>query len=303
MSRSGTIAVPSDVAEPIRARQSGLVKISGVRDNRAGMMLRVVRRRCRLTQAELAARAGVSQQTVSVLERGHFDGATLRLIKQVVAPLGVTVGLVLGWKGPELDRLVDARHARLVQAVVSRLGSDWRPVVEYSFNHYGDRGSVDVMAWHAGARALLLVEVKSELVGLEALMRSMDVKVRVVPGAIARERGWHANSVGSVLVLPDEATARRAVDRMAPVFGVALPARTVAVRRWLREPSGPVRGIWFLADTPNRRAVRNPGGVGRVCHPRSSPGHAQDEVASTQSGPFDGRSVEQSASNTPGRRR
>jgi DNA-binding XRE family transcriptional regulator len=256
-----------------------------------------------MTQSELAVLAGVSQQTVSILERGHFDGATLRLVKQVAAPLGVTVDLVFGWKGPELDRLVDARHARLVKAVVSKLGPDWQPVVEYSFNHYGDRGSVDVMAWHAGSRALLLVEVKSELVGLESVLRSIDIKARVVPGAVARERGWRGNSVGSVLVLPDESTARRAVDRMSPVFGVALPAGTVALRRWLREPAGPVRGIWFLADTPHRRAVRNPGSVGRVCHPRSWRRHAQDEVASTGYGPFEGCSAEQSASNTPGRRR
>jgi hypothetical protein len=55
-----------------------------------------------------------------------------------------------------------------VKTVVSRLGGSWQVVVEYTFNHYGDRGSVDVVAWHAGAGALLLVEVKSEPDGLES---------------------------------------------------------------------------------------------------------------------------------------
>jgi hypothetical protein len=106
----------------------------------------------------------------------------------------------------------------------------------------------------------------------------MDVKTRVVPPLLARERGWRVRWLGSVLVLPDEATARRAVAWMSSVFDVALPTRTVAVRRWLREPAGPLRGIWSLADTPGRRVVRNPGSAGRVRRPQRSPLHAREEA-------------------------
>ncbi len=268
-------------------------------EQRAGKVLRAVRRRRGLTQADLAALAGVAQQTVSLLERGMAEAATLRIVKQVAAPLGITVDLTLRWNGPELDRLVDARHARVVKAVVSRLGPQWQTVVEYTFNHFGDRGSVDVLAWHAAARIILLVEVKSELAGLESLLRSMDVKVRVVPPLLVRERGWRVKSLGSVLVLPDESTARRAVARLGPVFSVALPTRTIAVRQWLQEPAGPLRGIWFLADTPTRRAIRNPGSPGRVCRPRRTRVHAEDgaeEARATLSG---GPEPAESAANTP----
>jgi hypothetical protein len=75
------------------------------------------------------------------------------LVKQVAAPLGITADLVVKWNGPELDRLMDARHARVVKAWIARLGPEWEVVVEYSFNHYGYRGSVDVLAWHAANRA------------------------------------------------------------------------------------------------------------------------------------------------------
>ena len=95
------------------------------------MILRAVRRRRRLTQSELARLAGVSQQSVSSLECGLADRATLRRIREVSAPLGITVDLVLRWKGPDLDALVDARHARLVKQVVARLGF-----------RMGDRGGV-----------------------------------------------------------------------------------------------------------------------------------------------------------------
>ena len=270
---------------------------------RAGKVLRIVRRRRGLTQANLAAMAGVAQQTVSLLERGKADGSTLRTIKKVAAPLGITVDLVLRWKGPELDRLVDARHAMLVRAVVSRLGPDWQVVVEYTFNHYGDRGSVDVLAWHAGARMVLLVEVKTELDSLEAVLRSMDVKTRVVPALLARDRGWRGQLGGSVLVLPDDSASRRAVARLSPVFDVALPGRTMMVRQWLRKPVGPLRGIWFLADTPARRVVRNPGSAGLVCHPRRTRVHAGDEGVKVLATGSEGPATAESAANTPTRRR
>jgi transcriptional regulator with XRE-family HTH domain len=270
---------------------------------RAGKVLRIVRRRRGWTQADLAALAAVAQQTVSLLERGKADGSTLRTIKKVAAPLGITVDLVLRWKGPELDRLADARHARLVKGVVSRLGAGWQVVVEYTFNHYGDRGSVDVLAWHAGARTLLLVEVKTELDSLEAVLRSMDVKTRVVPALLARDRGWRGQSIGSVLVLPDDSASRRAVARLSPVFSVALPGRTIMVRQWLRKPVGPLRGIWFLSDTPTRRVIRNPGSAGLVCHARRTRVHAQSGEEKVPATGSEGPATAESAANTPTRRR
>ncbi len=232
-----------------------------------------------MRQVDLAERAGVSQQTVSLLERGMMDYMSVRTLKRVAEALGITVDLALGWKGPELERLTDARHARLVKAVLSRLGPEWKAVVEYTFNDFGDRGSVDVLGWHSAAQALLLVEVKSELVSLEAVLRSMDVKIRVVPRLVERDRRWHARTVGSVMVLPDESSSRRAVELLASVFDVALPSRTVSVRRWLTRPFVPLRGIWFLADTSTRRAVRNPGSAGRVCRPGPPRVHARAGVA------------------------
>jgi transcriptional regulator with XRE-family HTH domain len=265
---------------------------------RAGRILRAVRRRKRLTQSDLAGLAGVSQETVSRIERGVADSATLHTIRRVTAPLGITVDLVFRWNGPELERLVDARHARLVNKVVSGFGPEWQVVVEYTFNSYGDRGAVDVLAWHATARIVLLVEIKSEFVGLESVLRSMDVKVRVVPSLVARERGWRARAVGSVLVLPDEATARRVVSRLAPVLDVALPARTVAVRRWLRAPVGPLRGVWFLADTPGRCAIRNPGSAGRIRHGQTEMVRAQGGVSKSPLRPQEAAATAMSADST-----
>jgi DNA-binding XRE family transcriptional regulator len=233
-------------------------------DLRVGACIRAERRRRGLRQVEVAAIAGVAQQTVSAVENGRAGDMSVRTVRQICAALGICVELDLKTRGPDLGGLADARHASLVAAVVALLGPAWRSVPEYSFNEYGDRGSVDVLAWNAAAGALLLIEVKSEIVDLQATLRSMDVKARVLPGVVRRDHLWRPGAVGSVLVLPDESTARRQVASHSPAFDAALPARTVAVRRWVRAPSDNLRGLWFLADTPARRAIRNPGSRGRV---------------------------------------
>ena len=54
--------------------------------------------------------------------------------------------------------------------------------------------------------------------------------------------------IGRLLVLPASSMARRRVAMLDPVLGVAFPDRGEAVRRWLREPSGPLSGILFQPD-------------------------------------------------------
>ncbi len=60
---------------------------------------------------------------------------------------------------------------------------------EYEFNHYGDRGSVDLLAWHPTERVLLIIEVKSALTDLQATLMSYARKLRIVPDLVAHARG------------------------------------------------------------------------------------------------------------------
>jgi len=227
-----------------------------------GAVVRAVRRRLRLSQRELAARAGVSQQTVSLIERGRLDMVGLATLRRVGAALGIEMSLAPRWRGPELDRLLDAGHAAVVEAVVSELRErSWTVLVEWSFNRYGERGSVDVLAWHPDRSALVVVEVKTRIVDLQDLLSTLDRKVRIAAELLPKERGWRPVGVGRIVVLPDTSTSRDAVDRHRATFGVALPGRTIAVRRWLRAPAHDLRAVWFLRSTnqaggPGRHAVR-----------------------------------------------
>jgi transcriptional regulator with XRE-family HTH domain len=220
-----------------------------VDDKRVGEIIRAVRRRARLTQAALAARAGTSQPVVSDLERGHFEEVGLPLARRVCAALDVRLPLAPQWRGGDLFHLLDATHAALVEATISRLAAiGWQCAPEYTFSHFGERGSVDIVAWHAGAAALLVVEVKSRLVDLQDLFASMNRKGRLVPLLVAREQAWHACAIGLMLVVPASTTTYGLVRRHAALFRAALPARSRAVWDWLCRPSGSLRGVWFLPN-------------------------------------------------------
>jgi transcriptional regulator with XRE-family HTH domain len=215
---------------------------------RVGLSLRALRRRRRLSQERLASRVGLSRQTIVRIERGHADSLTLRTIERVATALGASVNLRILWHGEGLDRLLDAAHADLTDAVLQLLRSmGWEVATELSFNMRGDRGTIDILGFHADTGSLLVIEIKSVVPDLQAMLGTLDRKVRVAE-AVASERGWRAQTVSRLLVLPDDRTARRRVERHGAVFGTALPSRTVTVRQWLKAPVGRLAGILFLSD-------------------------------------------------------
>ena len=223
-----------------------------------GNTFRAIRIDMRLRQTDLAARAGVSQQTVSRLECGRFGGLSLDAYCRIAEVLDADIRLAPSWRGAKLDRLIDRRHALLQNEVVRLLGTwGWQVGAETSFNHFGDRGSVDVLAWRADDRALLIVEIKTEIANLEETLRVLDMKTRVVPGVVYRAGDWRPSIVGTVLVLPDATAHRALVARHSALVAAALPARTSAVRHWLAVPSGHIRGIWFLGGSGAGGAMRN----------------------------------------------
>jgi hypothetical protein len=178
---------------------------------------------------------------------------------------------------------LDERHAVFVRVVVERLtGLGWSCVPEFTFNEWGERGSIDVFAWHPGRQAILCLEIKTRLVDLQDLLSAEDRKRRLAPD-LARRMGWRPLVVGSVLVLPEETWARNAVSRYRALFDAKFPLRTVEVRDWLRNPTSGMGGIWFLVydvpGDPKRRFAgsmrvrpRRPSSSGQL--PRSGPANA-----------------------------
>lgn len=213
----------------------------------------------------MARTAGSSRTTLARIESGDVTGVTVGTLVAAFEAVGARVEIRPIWHGAAMDRLLDEGHARLSGQALKLLRDwGWDTQVEVSFAHYGERGSIDILAWHAPSRTLLVVEIKTELGGLDGLLRPLDVKVRLAGGIAAERFGWRAAQVCSVVVLPEDARARRQVARHAAVLDVALPHRSREVRSWLREPVGALRGLWFLSSSREAGVTRNPSSVRRV---------------------------------------
>jgi transcriptional regulator with XRE-family HTH domain len=208
------------------------------------------------TQAQVARRAGVSQQLVSDVERGHVLPMTLATLRSVGAAVGASVTLEAGWRGPRLEQLLDVHHSRLAQRTqreLERLG--WVVQVEVTFSRYGERGSIDLLAYHVASGILLVVEVKTIVPDLQAMLRSVDMKVRLSPDEAARFR-WRPAVVVPCLVLASGSTNRRRVEQFSGLLA-RFAVRGAAVRAWLRQPSPLAPGIGLLLV---RSVSSTPGG-------------------------------------------
>lgn len=224
--------------------------------------LRALRRRKGWRQADLGERAGVSRDVVSRAERAELAGMTMDSLDRIAAALGGTLAVDLRWHGADLDRLIDRDHALLQDVTARRLESlGWVVRSEVTFNHYGDRGSCDLVAWHASTRTLLIVEAKSRLGNLQETLHRLDTKSRL-SAVIARSLGWAGPVVRArALVILDGRTNRRVVAaHPALLGGFAFRGRSAAA--WLRAPSGAGEAqlLWFerLPDSYDSRVTAGP---------------------------------------------
>ena len=239
---------------------------------RVGRSLRALRLRRGWRQQDVAAAADISRSQYGRIERGDVRGVPLADLDAACRALGADLDVRVRWHGEGLDRLLDAAHADLVNRLVRLLVDDgWEVAVEVSFNHFGDRGSVDVLGWRPTARRWCLVEGKSAIPDARATISSHDRKTRLA-GVIGKLRGWEPEIVGSLLVVADSSTSRRRVLQLADVFGTAYPDRAIAVRRWLRAPVGRLRGLPFLPNAREDGSGERLGARGRV-KGRSKPGN------------------------------
>jgi transcriptional regulator with XRE-family HTH domain len=217
---------------------------------RFGRQVRALRRRRGWRQVDLALSARTSRATVSRVELGRADELTVRALDAIARALAARLDVNLNWNGEGLDRLLDVDHAALVEEVARTLRAlNWLVKVEVSFNVRGERGSIDILAFHPDARVVLVVEVKSVVPDIQATLFVLDRKSRLAL-AIAREQGWVGRSVGRLLVVRATRTSRRRIDAHPEVFRSAFPYRSAAVKRWLRQPDNTraFAGLWFVTD-------------------------------------------------------
>jgi transcriptional regulator with XRE-family HTH domain len=227
-----------------------------VNDIQVGRSLRALRRRLGWRQSDVARRAAVSQQLVSRVERGKVGGLARNTLARIFATVDAEVVTHVRWRGGDLDRLIDEGHAGLIGVVTELLTSlEWQVLPEVTFSEWGERGSVDILAWHAATRTLLVVEVKTEITSAEETLRTHDVKVRLAPTLGAARFGARPVAVARLLVVGESSTNRRRIERLAPVLTAAYPARGIEVRQWLRQPAGRMAGLLVVSPPSTGRAI------------------------------------------------
>jgi transcriptional regulator with XRE-family HTH domain len=235
-------------------------------DRLVGLALRRVRLRLDQRQADVAASSGMSTSTYSAIERGHI--VSLPRLRAAAATLEVRIDLVARWRGGDLDRLVRGRHSAMSEQVASMLiDQGWTVLPEVSFNRYGERGVIDLVGWHAGTRAVLIVELKTELVDIGEVLATSDRRRRLI-GHIASERGWQPKHVGTWLVIAESRTNRRHVAMHQALLRAAFPEDGRATRGWLAKPNRPQAGLWFLTNSSTARVGRGQAPIKRVSRGR-----------------------------------
>jgi transcriptional regulator with XRE-family HTH domain len=237
-------------------------------DQRVGASLRTLRLRRRLRQVDASTKAGISRTAAMRIEAGRLEQVRFGDIRRYASALGARFDGSVLWQGADLDRMLNRGHARLHEAMATWLGAvgGWLVVPEVSFAYDRERGVIDIVAWHAASRTVLVIELKTRIVDVNDLMATMDVRRRVA-SRIARDQGWEPSSVAVWVVVAPGRTNARVLAEHATTLRSKFPADGRAMRRWLARPTGNVAALSFMPqvrlgdlgrDATTPRRVRRP---------------------------------------------
>ena len=198
----------------------------------------------------------MSGPTISRVERGLIRGVPLGTIERVAEALGATVDVTIRWQGEQLDRLLDSAHASIEEQTAAFLASSgWSVRPEVSFNHYGDRGRVDLLAFHAASGVALVIEVKGSIGDLQDALGRLDVKLRL-GRSLADASGWAGvRAIVPAFVFADTRTVRRTIALHAAIFA-RFTVRGRSAQAWVRRPSlPPPPGLMWFVYVPDNHGV------------------------------------------------
>jgi transcriptional regulator with XRE-family HTH domain len=239
-------------------------------DQRVGAVLRRLRIARQLRQTDLAALAGVPRKVVIDAEAGRLDGIAVGRLRRLARLLGARFEGDVLWHGGDRDRMLNRGHAAMHEAVVRWLREigGWLALPEISFARNGERGVIDIVAWHPATRSVLVIELKTRLVDLNNLMATMDIRRRVA-WDIARDHGWDPLTVSIwVIAAPSRTNARILADHRT-VLRAKFPADGRTMRGSLADPQGAVAALSFLPQVRVPNLGRDLIGPRRVRRPRT----------------------------------
>jgi transcriptional regulator with XRE-family HTH domain len=231
-------------------------KLRLVDDLAFGRLVRILRARKGWRQEDLSARAGISRSKVGRIERGALTSARVADIRSIAAALDLRVEVLARGRGADVDRVLNARHSGMHEILAELFHElpGWVASPEVSFAIWGERGVIDILAWHPGRRALLVVELKTEIVDPAGLVATVDRYRRLAP-VIAAERGWtDPTSVSCWVVVARSRTNQRRLATHRRMLRTAYPDDGRKMRAWLLDPEGAVAALSSLERVGRRVA-------------------------------------------------
>jgi hypothetical protein len=203
------------------------------------------------------------------IEHGRLASIPLGKLRAVAAALDARLDAVVRWHGGDLPRLLSARHSQMHEAMARFFGElpDWTAEPEVSFSIYGERGIIDILAWHPLRRILLVIELKTEIVDVNELLGTLDRKRRLAAD-IARSKGWRPVAVATWVVVADGRSNRRAIAEHAAVLRAKLPIGGRTMRAWLRDPNGPIDALSLVPSVHGVHLGHTSGPIRRVARRR-----------------------------------
>lgn len=207
---------------------------------------------------DVALTVGCSRSVVSDLEHGRLEDISLGLMRRICKVLEVQLQITGRWHGADLDRLMSSGHSALHDGAASIFAKrlpEWALSPEVSFSIWGERGVIDILAWHADTRTVLVIELKTEVADINDMVGVVDRKERLAT-KVAKERGWSAEHVAVWVIVADSRTNRRHLAAHRAMLRNAFPSDGRQMARWLRRPTGTIRALGFIdvpMATPRRR--------------------------------------------------
>lgn len=205
---------------------------------RIGTGLRESRLALSMTQAQAAARAGISQGFWSRLELGRCTVASLETLSAAAAAVDTELAAFLqALPGADLPR--DIEHLRR-QELVIRLAAagGWRARAERPIDPDASRSrSIDVYLARDGDREVAVAEVIDLVTDVGAVFRGLEDKVASVRRElVARYNGGPPSRVAGLLVIRGTARNRTLIASLSLMFTTRFPTPG---RHWLRALSDP----------------------------------------------------------------
>jgi transcriptional regulator with XRE-family HTH domain len=229
---------------------------------RMGVALRDARRSAGLKQSDVAARAGVTQSTISRLELGLGATATIDTWARVVAGVGQQLAVFIE-RASGADRPRDFEHLRRQQLVIAAAqAGGWVAKLEVAVDPAVQRSrSIDVVLARESAlnstRETVVVEVWDWIDDVGAAIRSSTGKVAAIRAALPRGSDDGGQAVGELWVLRGTRRNRALVASFEAVFASRFPESGRSWMAALTSPdiSMPMRSGLIWTDVPGTRLL------------------------------------------------